>query len=88
MKETLNRISKHEGVIGYMLFKISGGKIVKWPSRVISFIIITGIPIKTTLSHDLTNQYGYLATSIIKEVLNNVLIAHDTKSSHIDNDLI
>ena len=59
---------------------------VKWPLRVIPFIVITGIPIKTTLSHDLTNQYGYLATSIIKEVLNNVLIAHDTKSSHIDND--
>ena len=55
---------------------------VKWPLRVISFIIITGIPIKTTLSHDLTNQYGYLATSIIKEVLNTVLFAHNTKSSH------
>ena len=80
MKETLNRISKHEGVIGYMLFKISGGKMAI--RRVISFIIITGIPIKTTLSHDLTNQYGYLATSIIKEVLNTVLFAHNTKSSH------
>ena len=66
MKETLSRISKQEGVIGYMLFKISGGKMGIKSN--LSVIIITGIPIKTTLSHDLTNQYGYLATSIIKEV--------------------
>ena len=34
----------------------------------LSVNFIAGIPIKTTLSHELTNQYGYLATSIIKEV--------------------
>ena len=71
MKETLNRISKHEGVIGYMLFKISGGKMgIEYVEiQNLSANFIAGIPIKTTLSHELTNQYGYLATSIIKEVI-------------------
>ena len=72
VKDTLNRMTKHDGVIGFMLFKITGGMAKIKVSSALQWILpfyLSGIPVKSTLSPGLTNQYAYLATAIVKEVI-------------------
>ena len=39
VKDTLNRMTKHDGVIGFMLFKITGGMAKIKVSPVLNFIV-------------------------------------------------